>query len=105
MSGCLRWNVVFICPKCANVDFLIEDLKESHRIIRHGTLAFTLETTTKNDNKLFERQKIVSMDAIGYVIILMVCSENFNHIDSRTNMPLPKYFMIMSQNMLQQREM
>ena len=37
----------------------------------------------------------------------MVCPENANPIDNvfRTNMPHPEVFMIISQNMQQQREM
>ena len=94
MNGCPRWNVVFLCPEGANVRFLIEDLKERHRIIRYGTWAFTSETTRKKDNLLFGGQEVVSMEAIGDVIIVMVCPENSNPIDnvSHTNMPLPRVF-------------
>jgi hypothetical protein len=94
ISGCHLWNVVFLCPKGANVRPLIADLEESHRIIRYGTWAFTPKTTTKNDNLLFGGQKVVSMDAIGDMIIVMVCLENSNPINnvSRTDMPLPRVF-------------
>ncbi len=37
MSGCSRWNVVFLCLEGANVRFLVKNLEESHRIIRYGT--------------------------------------------------------------------
>ena len=42
----------------------------------------------------FGGQEVVSMDAIGDVIVVMICNENSNPIDnvSRTNMPLPRVF-------------
>ena len=58
MSGCPRWNVVFLCLEGANVRFVIEDLEGSHRIIHYGTWAFILETTTKNDNLLYGVKKL-----------------------------------------------
>ena len=99
--------MVFFCPEGANVRFLIEDLEDSDRIIRYGTWAFTSETTTKNDNILFGGQKIISMDAIGDVIIVMVTLK----ISTLSLMFLvrtclyPEFFMIMSQNTQQQMMM
>ena len=84
-----------LCPEGANVCFLVEDIEDSHRIICYGTWAFTPMTTTtiKNDN-LFGGQEVVSMDAIGDVIMVMICPENSNPIDnvSRTNIPLSRLF-------------
>ena len=46
---------------------------------------------TKNDNLLFGGQEVIPIDAIGDVIIVMVCPKNSNPIDnvSRMNMHLP----------------
>ena len=57
------------------------------------TWTFTPETTTnKENNLLFGGQEVVSLDAIGDLIIVMICPENSNLIDNvfRTNMPLPR---------------
>ena len=94
MSDWLQWNVMFLCLEGTNMRFMIEYLEESHRNICYGTWAFTPETTIKNENLLFGRHEVVSIDAIGDVIIVMISPENSNPTDnvSLIYMPLPRVF-------------